>query len=156
MDAVTFLNHILSACQVKPVSVDQTIDSGRATISLVVPEVDSGIFIGYHGETLDALQTLTSLVVNQDQSDPERSRWTPVMVDVNGYRQKRLQTLADLALRAADQAVESEREIILPPLTPFERRHVHLTLQPDTRVTTYSEGEASNRRLIVSPKKVAA
>jgi len=75
------------------------------------------------------------------------------MVDVNSYRENRLKYLEELAHKASAQAVESGREIILPPLSSFERRHIHLSLQDDAQVETYSEGDGLNRRLIIRPVK---
>jgi spoIIIJ-associated protein len=117
-------------------------------VTLTVPEDASGILIGYHGEKIDALQLLTSLMYNQGKSD-----FKPVRLDINGYRERRQVGLAELADNAATQALQSGREIILPPLSPSERRlvHVHLSGRPD--VSTYSEGEGRNRRLIIRPNK---
>jgi len=147
MDAQAAVTAILTALNIEPVTVNLNPVEGRLHLDLTVSEVDSGILIGFHGETIEAIQTLLSLMVNHGKTE-----YTPIMFDVNGYRQKRLTSLEALAQRAADQAVESGREIILPPLNAFERRHIHLKLESDARVSTYSEGEGDARRLIISPK----
>jgi spoIIIJ-associated protein len=118
-------------------------------INLDVDPSESGVLIGYHGETVDALQLVVSLMVNRDA--PE---YKPVEVDVNGYRASREKNLQDLAAKAADNAVQSGREIILPPLSGRERRIIHLYLSTRTDVSTYSEGEGSSRRLVVRPQIV--
>jgi spoIIIJ-associated protein len=120
----------------------------RLTVQITVPETESGILIGHHGETIDALQTLIALIINHDASV-----YQPVLVDINSYRQNRLKYLEELSGNAASQAVSSGREIILPPLTSFERRHIHVFLKENPDVQTYSEGEGLNRRLIIRPNK---
>ena len=117
-------------------------------VTLTLTPDDSGILIGYHGEKIDALQLLFSLIYNQGESN-----FKPVRLDINGYRDRRAQSLVELADKAAIQALESGREIILPPLSPNERRLVHLHLSDREDVSTYSEGEGRNRRLIIRPSK---
>lgn len=123
----------------------QEIDAGLS-VAINLDESDSGILIGYHGEKIDALQLVISLMLNQNSVV-----YTPIQVDINGYRQRRQQTLHDLADKAAAKAVESGREILLPHLPSFERRLIHLHLQHRPDVTTYSEGEGDERRLVVRP-----
>jgi spoIIIJ-associated protein len=80
--------------------------------------------------------------------------YVPVQLDINGYREKRLQALVAMAEKAAEQAVHSGREILLPALPSSERRLIHLHLQGHAEVTTYSEGVGRSRRLVVRPKNV--
>jgi spoIIIJ-associated protein len=77
--------------------------------------------------------------------------YTPVQVDINGYRDRRKKNLEELADKAAGKAIESGREILLPHLPSYERRIIHMYLQNRTDVTTYSEGENEDRRLVVRP-----
>ena len=105
-----------------------------------------GMRIGHHGDTLDALQYLTSLVVNRGAED-----YTRVVLDTEGYRDKRAKALAQLAERTAARAIRTGR-VALEPMNPYERRILHTTLQDHPRVTTYSEGEEPYRRVIVVRK----
>ncbi len=123
----------------------ETVDDGLQ-LTLEVDEADSGALIGYHGEKIDALQLISSLIWNQNSVV-----YAPVQVDINGYRQRRRVALEDLAQKAATKAIESGREILLPHLPSYERRVIHMYLQNQTEVTTYSEGEGQDRRLVVRP-----
>ena len=115
-------------------------------VNLTVDESATGVLIGYHGEKIDALQLILSLIYNQNRTD-----YKPVRLDINDYRQRRTEALDELADKAVEQAVKSGREIILPPLSPAERRLVHVHLSENNQVTTYSEGEGRTRRLIIRP-----
>lgn len=108
---------------------------------------DSGTIIGKRGQTLDAIQYLTSLVVNKTENDYVR-----VVVDAENYRSKREKTLEKLALRLADKVVKSKRSVRLEPMNPYERKVIHATLQNDNRVVTRSEGQDPYRRVIIELK----
>lgn len=110
------------------------------------------ILIGHRGETLDALQYLTSLTVNHANKDDEYIR---VTLDTEGYRDKREDTLARLARKVASQVKATGRPREMEPMNPYERRVFHATLQNNPYVTTYSEGEGNDRRVIVAPKENA-
>lgn len=105
---------------------------------------DSGTIIGKRGQTLDALQYLTSLVVNKGKED-----YTRVVIDAEGYRRKRETTLENLANRLADKAVKSRRNVRLEPMNPYERKVIHTALQNRPEVITKSEGEEPYRRVII-------
>lgn len=105
-----------------------------------------GRIIGYRGETLDAIQYLTSLVENKGSED-----YTRVTIDTENYRQKREMTLIRLAERLAQKAIKSGRRVSLDPMNPAERRIIHSALQGVSGVTTASEGEDPNRRVIITP-----
>ena len=107
-----------------------------------------GKIIGHHGETLDSMQYLVSLVVNRD-----RDEYLRVTLDTEGYRGRREQTLIRLAHRLAQKAVRSGRRMRLEPMNPYERRIIHYALQNDENVTTASEGEEPNRRVVITPKR---
>ncbi len=107
-----------------------------------------GILIGHRGETLDALQYLTSLQVNKDSKDYIR-----VTLDTEGYRAKREQTLIALANRMASKVAKTGRRMVLEPMNPYERRILHSALQDNPYVTTHSEGEEPNRRVVITLKK---
>lgn len=106
-----------------------------------------GLLIGRRGETLDALQYLTSLVVNNGKAD-----YTKVMLDTEDYRKKREDTLRRLAARLADKVQKSGKRVVLEPMNPYERRILHATLQDYDRVYTYSEGEDPFRSVVVALK----
>lgn len=107
-----------------------------------------GILIGYHGETLGALQLILSLMLYR-----QLGTWQPLVVDVGGWRQKRKEALEKLAQRIAERAKFVGEDQELAPMTPFERRVVHLTLCDNPKVTTESVGEGSERRVVVKLKK---
>ena len=106
-----------------------------------------GLLIGRRGDTLDAIQYLTSLNVNKDKND-----YTRVTIDVEHYRAKREETLRKLALRMANRARKSGRRVVLEPMNPYERRVLHSALQDNPYVQTHSEGEEPYRRVIITLK----
>ncbi len=105
------------------------------------------LLIGRRGETLDALQYLTSLNINRGREDYLR-----VSIDTENYRAKREEALRKLALRMAGRAKKSGRRVALEPMNPYERRILHSALQNDPDVTTHSEGEEPYRRVIITLK----
>lgn len=109
---------------------------------------DSGTIIGKRGQTLDAIQYLTSLVVNK-----ENDKYIRVVVDAEDYRAKREKTLEQLANRLADKVVKTKKNVRLEPMNPYERKVIHATLQSNPNVTTKSEGEEPYRRVIIELTK---
>ncbi|MEW6425398.1 MAG: RNA-binding cell elongation regulator Jag/EloR [Bacillota bacterium] len=107
-----------------------------------------GILIGRRGETLNALQYLLNLCVNKNQLQKSK-----VVLDVEGYRRRREQTLERLALRLAEKAKQRGRNIILEPMNPQERRIIHTALQGREDIYTYSEGEEPYRKIVISPRR---
>lgn len=107
-----------------------------------------GILIGRRGETLDALQYLTSLYVNRDQEE-----YTRVTLDTENYRAKREEALRRLANRMANRAVKTGRKVVMEPMNPYERRILHSALQQNDAVTTHSEGEEPNRHVVITLKQ---
>jgi len=107
-----------------------------------------GMLIGKRGATLDSLQYLVSLVVNKNSEDYVR-----VKVDTENYRERRKETLENLAKNIAYKVKRTKRPVSLEPMNPYERRIIHSALQNDKYVTTHSEGEDPFRRVIVSLKK---
>lgn len=105
---------------------------------------DLGIVIGHRGETLDALQYLTSLVVNKEVNEYFR-----VLLDAEGYRDRRKKTLIRLAKKLARKAVQKGRKVVLEPMPPHERRIIHIALQDDERVKSYSEGKEPFRKVMI-------
>ncbi len=107
-----------------------------------------GILIGRRGETLDALQYLTSLYVNRG-----RDEYTRVTLDTENYRAKREESLRRLANRMANRAVKTGRKVVMEPMNPYERRILHSALQQNDAVTTHSEGEEPNRHVVITLKQ---
>lgn len=105
---------------------------------------DLGILIGHRGETLDAIQYLTSLVVNKYSA-----RYLRILIDGEGYRLRREKTLENLARRLAEKAIATGRKVMLEPMPPHERRIIHMTLRKDKRISTYSEGKEPFRRVLI-------
>ncbi len=116
------------------------------TLNIDVTGRDCGAAIGYHGETLEAIQYLASLAANRNTETHLR-----VIVDIAGYRKKREETLINLAERTAEKVYDTGREISLEPMTPAERRIIHAALQSFSGVTTFSEGEDPNRHIVIAP-----
>jgi spoIIIJ-associated protein len=106
---------------------------------------DAGSLIGSYGETLQALQSILRLVLRQ-----KIGRKAYVALDIEDYRERRLQTLKKLARRAAQDAIKSHRAQDLPPMRPSDRRIVHMQLADDNRVATSSEGAGKERRVVVT------
>lgn len=107
---------------------------------------DCGVVIGRHGDCLDAIQYLLSLIINKSTEGSKR-----VIVDCAGYRAKREDALRTLAARMANKAIKERRPIKLEPMNAFERRIIHTRLQDNSEVTTQSQGVEPNRFLIIYP-----
>ena len=123
-----------------------TDEEGNVRVNM---EGDSqGILIGRRGETLDALQYLTSLKVNRG-----REGYTRVTLDTENYRAKREDTLIRLANRMANRCLRTGRKVSLEPMNPYERRIIHFALQQNEGVTTHSEGDEPNRHVVITHKK---
>lgn len=110
---------------------------------------DAKKFIGHRGETLDALQTLTSQLINDNREEKEHVR---VTIDADFYRERRKRVLSALARKVAQQAYENKEEISLEPMNSYERRIVHGALQNSDYATTRSEGEGKDRHVVIVPK----
>lgn len=108
---------------------------------------DMGILIGKRGNTLDSLQYLLSLAINKGNGE-----YIKVLVDAEGYREKREETLIRLANKMAEKAKYSKRPIKLEPMNPYERRIIHYSLQNIVGITTYSEGDEPYRRVVINTK----
>ena len=109
---------------------------------------DCGAAIGRHGETLDAINYLTGLVVNRNSHVFQR-----VIVDIGGYRRRRENKVADMAERLAERVIRSGENYRMKPMTPAERRIVHITLQDFPGIETHSEGEEPDRFVIIAPSE---
>lgn len=128
-------------------SLDITAKEGGEALYIDIQGKDSGTIIGKRGQTLDAIQYLTSLVVNKDQEN-----YTRVVVDAENYRAKREKTLEMLAIRLANKVAKTKKSVKLEPMNPYERKVIHATLQNHPQVTTKSEGQDPYRRVIIELK----
>lgn len=124
------------------------VTEGEEFITLDLIGKDLGILIGRRGETLDALQYLTNLTVARHFE--ERCK---IILDVEGYRSKREESLARLAKKLADRVKESGKNMSLEPMSPYERRIIHTVLQSDDQVRTFSEGEEPYRKVVIAKKR---
>ena len=122
-------------------------EANDETLFLSIEGKDSGTIIGKRGQTLDAIQYLTSLVVNKD-----KDKYIRVVVDAENYRVKRENTLEQLADRLAGKVIKTRRPVRLEPMNPYERMVIHATLQDNPKVKTRSEGEEPYRRVIIELK----
>ena len=145
--AKKFLSDVFAAMQLEVVI---TLDYKEAEreLSIDLNGDDMGVLIGKRGQTLDSLQYLVSLVVNKDVDDYIR-----VKVDTENYRERRKETLENLAKNIAYKVKRTRRPVSLEPMNPYERRIIHSALQNDKYVTTHSEGEEPFRKVVVTLKK---
>ena len=127
-----------------------SVRSGVEPITLDISGRDLGALIGWRGETLRALQSVTNVMVGKHLAEGER-----VIVDVERYRQRREHTVREIAMRAARQVKMTGDAITLDAMQPFERRAIHLALEGDPDVTSSSIGEEPERRVVVGPRKAA-
>jgi spoIIIJ-associated protein len=140
-----FLNDIFGAMGL---DVAVSASSGDESLDVFMEGSRMGLVIGKHGDTLDALQYLTSLVVNKGEEDYIR-----VTIDTENYRGKREETLIKLAKRMAGVVSRTRKSVTLEPMNPNERRIIHSALQEYRNVTTYSTGKDPNRCIVITTKK---
>lgn len=136
--------HVLSLLGI---SADVSVEKGEDLFTVNITSEDSGILIGYHGETLQAVQLILSLIVAKKAGEFSR-----IIVNVGDYRKKREEKLKQMALDAAKRAKETKQEVALTNLLPWQRRVVHMVLQDDPDITSESRGEGQERQLYVLPK----
>ena len=115
-------------------------------IAVDVASDNTALFIGQKGETIDALQYLVNSAVYRKRPFVKR-----IILDAEGYRQRRVEAIQGIAHRTARRAIRERRSVELPPMSPSERRIVHLFLKDNSEVTTASEGSGENRRVRISP-----
>lgn len=145
--ARSFLNDVFAAMHMT-VSVNVNYDEINHNMDIDLSGDEMGVLIGKRGQTLDSLQYLVSLVVNKEVDDYVR-----VKVDTENYRQRRKETLENLAKNIAYKVKRTKRPVSLEPMNPYERRIIHSALQNDKYITTYSEGEEPFRRVVVTLKR---
>lgn len=146
-EGTRFLSDVLDKMHVT-VNIEKIED--EESLLFKISGKDSGIIIGRRGETLDALQYLTSLVVNRTNDEYKR-----VTIDIENYRQRREETLVRLAGRLAQRVVRNRRSVTLEPMNPYERRIIHSALQSNSSVETFSVGDEPNRKVVISLRQGA-
>lgn len=136
----------------KAMNIDATIeviyDEAEETVQINLIGEDMGVLIGKRGQTLDSLQYLTSLVVNKYSNG-----YLKVKLDTENYRERRKDTLENLAKNIASKVKRTRKPVTLEPMNPYERRIIHSALQNDRYVETHSEGEEPYRKVVVTLKK---
>lgn len=145
--AEEFLERVFDAMQIS-VNVNIVENMDEKVMNIDLSGDDMGVLIGKRGQTLDSLQYLVSLVVNKDGEEYVR-----VKVDTENYRQRRKDTLENLAKNISFKVKRTGRTVTLEPMNPYERRVIHSALQNDKFVETHSEGEEPFRRVVVALKE---
>lgn len=138
---------IAEVCTAMEVDVELEVREDPEYLYVDVNGQEAGILIGHHGQTLDALQYLLNLVAGRGGEEGQR-----VLLDVEGYRKRREETLTRLASRLADRVRREGEPVSLEPMSAQERRIVHLALQDSPHVATTSEGDEPFRRVVIRPR----
>lgn len=144
--AIAALQDILKYFNVGEVTIDEY-EGDEGELILDITGDDLAILIGRHGRTLDALQFVVSAITVRSMG----FRY-PVIVDVEGYKSRQREKLESIARSTANKAASQHRSVKMRPMTPYERRIVHIALRDDDRVNTASEGEGSARHVVVVPR----
>ncbi len=138
-----FLSGVLSRMGIQAEIEARTGEEGA--VELAVRGENMGVVIGRRGDTLDALQYITSIVVNRGREDHVK-----VTVDTENYRKKREESLENLAKKVAARVLKYKRSVTLEPMSAYERRIIHSTLQGVRGISTFSTGSDPNRRVVVA------
>ncbi|MGI1689890.1 RNA-binding cell elongation regulator Jag/EloR [Thermoanaerobacter uzonensis] len=144
--ARNFLQQVIEAMKL---DVKFDIEEDEDTIKFNLYGKNVGLLIGHRGETLDSLQYLVNIVASKYR---EYDRYRRIILDAENYRKRREETLIRLAKKLAKQVMETKESVELEPMSPNERRIIHMALQDHPYVETYSEGEEPNRRVIIALK----
>ncbi|MCL1799171.1 MAG: KH domain-containing protein [Eggerthellaceae bacterium] len=144
--AIAILQGILKYLNVGEITIDEY-EGDEGELILDITGDDLAVLIGRHGKTLDAIQTLVSAVTVRKMGFRH-----PIVVDVEGYKNRQRQKLESMAQSAANRAAGQNKSIKLRPMMPYERRIIHVSLRHDERVETASEGEGSARHVVVIPQ----
>ena len=141
---IDFLDGLFTQMKINATTDVSEETESRVVINLIT--TDSSQVIGYRGEVLDSIQAMASAVYNGNKEN-----FTRVIIDCEGYREKREQSLQNLALKLAQKAVKTSRKVVLEPMNPFERRIIHSALIEFEGVKTVSEGREPNRYIAIIP-----
>jgi spoIIIJ-associated protein len=144
--AIDFINTVIADMQLE--AQVETRDGKDGELLIEVSGEGSGILIGHHGDTLDALQYLLNLAANR-REEGEKREYLKVTLDIEGYRAKREETLRALARKQADKVLKYKRSVMLEPMNPYERRIIHSEVQNIKGVSTNSIGSENNRKIVI-------
>lgn len=142
-----FLSDVFAAMGIA-VEISAKYNDSLRSLEVELSGDEMGVLIGKRGQTLDSLQYLISLVINKGTTE-----YIKVKVDTENYRQRRKETLENLAKNISYKVKRTRRSVSLEPMNPYERRIIHSALQNDRYVTTHSEGDEPFRRVVVTPKR---
>ncbi|MBO5968946.1 MAG: protein jag [Clostridia bacterium] len=144
--AIDFINTVIADMQL---TADVDVRDGKdGELIIDISGEGSGILIGHHGDTLDALQYLLNLAANR-REEGEKREYLKVTLDIEGYRAKREETLRALARKQADKVLKYKRSVMLEPMNPYERRIIHSEVQTIKGVSTNSIGSENNRKIVI-------
>lgn len=143
--AIAVIRDIIKHFAVGEVTIDEY-EGDEGELILDITGDDLAVLIGRHGKTLDALQFLVSAITVR-----QIGYRFPVVVDVEGYKGRQREKLESIARTSANRAARQHRSVKMRPMTPYERRIIHITLRDDPRVETASEGEGSARHVVILP-----
>ncbi len=150
--AVGYIKTILADMNINADVDFEKTGSGRYKLS--VNGEESGMLIGHHGDTLDALQYLVNLAVNKREDDGSKGEYMNITLDIENYRHKREEALRSLAKRMANKVLKYRRSVVLEPMLPYERRIIHSEIQGIEGVSTNSIGIENNRKVVIFLEEV--
>lgn len=143
-DLKDFLTKVFDAMKLI-VEIEIDFDEQERQMNIELKGDEMGMLIGKRGQTLDSLQYLTSLVANKKTED-----YIKIKIDTENYRQRRKETIENLARNVASKVKKTGRPAFLEPMNPYERRIIHAELQNDKYVDTHSEGDEPHRKVVVT------
>jgi len=144
---VEILSNVLTQLSLTEDQINIDVAEGdNINISIKIPSESAGIFVGHHGEGLTAIRLIFSLILFQ-----RFASWPKIHLNVNDYQEKREEALKELAEGAAQRSISLQKEIILPDLSSYERRIVHMYLEGNDQITTESRGVPPLRQLVLIP-----
>lgn len=126
-------------------TIDTSVETDHVTFQINGDKI--GLLIGKRGKTLNALQYLTKLVINKNGN-----HYYTVTVDAEGYRERRKETLEDLALKMKEKALRINGKVALEPMPAYERKIIHSKLQAEEGISTYSDGKEPHRYIVINPE----
>jgi len=144
---IQILENTLKLLALTPDQFEIKFEEEAVSLQINLPENETGLYIGNHGEGLSSLQLILALMLSQRMGE-----WVKLSINVNDYKSRREESLCALADSAAAKSISLKQEIIIPNLSSYERRLVHLHLEKNPQITTVSRGEGVNRQLFVFPK----
>lgn len=138
-----FINDVIGQMRI---DANVKVEEGEGNIKVLIEGEDAAILIGRDGQTLEALQLIVGIAVNKNLE--ERIR---LFVDVGDYRKRRIENLKEHAINLAKKVTENGESIEMEPLNSFERRAIHMALRESTEVMTESQGEGTERHIVIMP-----